>query len=90
MVAGHLNTQLSAPRPRRPAIAALQRGYRRAQAEALLRRIARSQHGQPVTRVRPLLDQAMRGVQMRLPDRTPRRTGCSHQRWPTGETAIDR
>lgn len=70
MAAGRPNTQLLAPPFRRAAIAELQRGYRRAQAEALLRGIARSQHGQPVTRVRPLLAQAMRGVQMRLPERT--------------------
>jgi len=69
MAAGRPDGQLPPGLCRRPDLAGVQRRHRRAQAEALLRGIARSQRGQPVGRVRPLLAQAMRGVQVRLPDR---------------------
>lgn len=43
---------------------------RRAQAEAMLRGIARTQQGQPARRVRVLLGQALRAVRVRLPEHT--------------------
>ena len=69
MASGRPDGQLPPGLCRRPDLAGVQRRHRRAQADALLRGIARSQRGQPVGRVRPLLAQAMRGVQVRLPDR---------------------
>jgi hypothetical protein len=53
-----------------PDVAAQRRRQRQAQAEAMLRGIARTQQGQPAPRVRVLLCQALRAVRVRLPDQT--------------------
>jgi hypothetical protein len=65
------STRQSPPTPSgRPDLAALRRRQRRAQAEAIVRGIARSQRGQPASRVQGLLAQALRSVRVRLSDRT--------------------
>jgi hypothetical protein len=62
--------QPPATRRGRSGVAEQRRQHRRTQAEAMLRGIARSQRGQPAARVRVLLAQALRGVQVRLPAHT--------------------